>query len=150
MAFAAPAALAAALAALRVGDRPAWRVRETRRAVVPDEPGAIAAAVRGWCDDDRVDLVLTTGGTGFAPRDVTPEAVAPLLTRRAADPSEANGLSVLARRGLTRRALSIVRVEAQESCPDGSEPDRSLQGLWRGCRRPPSCEQARSRQHGRS
>ena len=42
--------------------------------VVPDEQAAIAAALRAWADDRVADLILTTGGTGLAPRDVTPEA----------------------------------------------------------------------------
>jgi molybdenum cofactor synthesis domain-containing protein len=50
--------------------------------VVPDEVGAIQAAVREAVADG-VDVVATTGGTGFAPRDVTPEAVRPLLEREA-------------------------------------------------------------------
>jgi len=48
--------------------------------VVPDEREAIAAAVK-QAVADGYDLVVTTGGTGLAPRDVTPEAVAPLLDR---------------------------------------------------------------------
>jgi molybdenum cofactor biosynthesis protein B len=50
--------------------------------VVPDEVGAVQAAVREAVADG-VDVVATTGGTGFAPRDVTPEAVRPLLEREA-------------------------------------------------------------------
>ena len=51
------------------------------QAVVPDERERIAEALRRLCDDDAVDLVLTTGGTGFAPRDVTPEATGDVLER---------------------------------------------------------------------
>lgn len=51
------------------------------RALVPDEVGAIRAQVQAWVEDPAVDVVLTTGGTGFAPRDVTPEAVRPLFRR---------------------------------------------------------------------
>ena len=51
------------------------------KGIVSDEVDAIRAAVQSWIDDDAVDLVITTGGTGFAPRDVTPEAVKPLLRR---------------------------------------------------------------------
>lgn len=51
------------------------------KAIVADEVQAIQAKVRAWVDDPAVDVILTTGGTGFAPRDVTPEAVRPLLAR---------------------------------------------------------------------
>jgi molybdopterin adenylyltransferase len=51
------------------------------RIIVPDDVEAIRAQVRAWAADPEVDVILTTGGTGFAPRDVTPEAVRPLLRR---------------------------------------------------------------------
>jgi molybdenum cofactor synthesis domain-containing protein len=50
-------------------------------AVVPDERGAIAARLRAWADAGRVDLILTTGGTGLAPRDLTPEATGDAIER---------------------------------------------------------------------
>jgi len=50
-------------------------------AVVPDEAPAIASRIATWADAGDVDLVLTTGGTGFTLRDVTPEATLPLLER---------------------------------------------------------------------
>ena len=53
-------------------DRLGGVVRQYR--VVPDERGPIEAALREWADDHRLDLVLTTGGTGLATRDVTPDA----------------------------------------------------------------------------
>lgn len=59
------------------------------RKIVADQVEAIQAEVRAWVDDDSVDVILTTGGTGFAPRDVTPEAVKPLLWR------EMDGFAVL-------------------------------------------------------
>lgn len=53
------------------------------RVTVPDEADQIAAQVRAWTDaDDAPELVLVTGGTGFAPRDVSPEALAPIYDRR--------------------------------------------------------------------
>ena len=51
------------------------------RAIVTDEVGAIRGRIEAWTADPRIDLILTTGGTGFAPRDVTPEAVKPLFRR---------------------------------------------------------------------
>ena len=53
------------------------------RAVVADDTGAIAAQLAAWCDADAADLVLTSGGTGLAPRDVTPEATRAVLEREA-------------------------------------------------------------------
>lgn len=51
------------------------------KSVVGDEVEAIRGQVRTWVADPQVDVILTTGGTGFAPRDVTPEAVKPLFRR---------------------------------------------------------------------
>lgn len=59
------------------------------RAIVKDEVEAIRAQVSAWAEDESVDVVITTGGTGFAPRDVTPEAVRPLFRR------EMEGFSVV-------------------------------------------------------
>ena len=52
-------------------------------AIVPDEPRKISATLRKWCDRDKLDLILTTGGTGFAPRDHTPEATRAIIEREA-------------------------------------------------------------------
>lgn len=52
-------------------------------AIVPDERPAIAKALKAWADEAGLDLVVTTGGTGFAPRDVTPEATRDILDREA-------------------------------------------------------------------
>jgi molybdenum cofactor synthesis domain-containing protein len=49
------------------------------RSLVADDADQIAAAITAWCDSGRVDVVLTTGGTGLGPRDVTPEATARVL-----------------------------------------------------------------------
>ena len=66
----------AVVAALRQAE---YETFETQ--IVPDEQEAIATAIHEAATRCRV--VLTTGGTGFAPRDLTPEATAPLLERRA-------------------------------------------------------------------
>lgn len=59
------------------------------KSIVTDEIAAIREQVERWAADPRVDVILTTGGTGFAPRDVTPEAVGPLFRR------EMDGFSIL-------------------------------------------------------
>ncbi len=52
------------------------------RAIVTDDVDAIRAVVGSWIADPGVDVVLTTGGTGFTGRDVTPEAIEPLFEKR--------------------------------------------------------------------
>lgn len=64
-----------------------WTVE--REAVVPDELVAIKATLMNWADVVRLDLILTTGGTGFAPRDVTPEATRAVIEREAPGLAEA-------------------------------------------------------------
>lgn len=59
------------------------------KAIVKDEVEAIRAQVKRWADHPGIDLVISTGGTGFAPRDVTPEAIKPMFRR------EMDGFSVL-------------------------------------------------------
>lgn len=59
------------------------------RAVVPDEANQIVRILMGWADEDRCDLVVTTGGTGLAERDVTPEATTAILDREASGLAEA-------------------------------------------------------------
>ena len=56
--------------------------RAVDRAVVKDDRKAIASQVKAWVADEGIDVVLTTGGTGFSGRDVTPEAVEPLFDKR--------------------------------------------------------------------
>ena len=51
------------------------------RAIVRDEIEPIRAALRGWIADPAVEVIITTGGTGVTPRDVTPEALAPLVSK---------------------------------------------------------------------
>jgi molybdenum cofactor synthesis domain-containing protein len=58
-------------------------------AVVPDEEGSIRSTLASWCDDADLDLILTTGGTGFSPRDVTPEATEAVVEREAPGLAEA-------------------------------------------------------------
>jgi len=50
--------------------------------IVPDDLEAIRAQARRWVDDPDIDVIISTGGTGFSPRDVTPEAIGPMFGRR--------------------------------------------------------------------
>jgi molybdopterin adenylyltransferase len=56
-----------------------WRVDET--GLVPDDVAAIQNQLRSWCDTGALALVLTTGGTGLGPRDVTPQATRAILDK---------------------------------------------------------------------
>ena len=86
-------------------------------AVVPDDRATIAVRLRDWCDHLELALVLTTGGTGFAPRDVTPEATTDVIEREApglAEAMRAAGLAKTphamlsrARAGIRRRTLIV-------------------------------------------
>ena len=49
--------------------------------ILPDDQGKIAAQLAAWADSENVDLVLTSGGTGFAPSDLTPEATRAVIER---------------------------------------------------------------------
>jgi molybdenum cofactor synthesis domain-containing protein len=76
----------------------------TGRALLPDESAAIAAQLVAWCDAGTTDLVLTTGGTGLSPRDVTPEATRAVLEREA--PGIVERIRVLSIASFPRAALS--------------------------------------------
>src|SRR5579862_7552124 len=52
------------------------------RSIVTDDIEAIRARVRAWIADPVIDVIITTGGTGFTGRDVTPEAVEPLFDKK--------------------------------------------------------------------
>ena len=75
----------------------------TDTAVVPDERDKISAQLRKWCDAG-IDVIVTVGGTGFSPRDVTPEATRAVIDREA--PGLAAALLVEGLRITPRAALS--------------------------------------------
>ena len=56
--------------------------RLAARAIVPDDVAAIRSQVEAWTRDAAIDVVITTGGTGFTGRDVTPEALEPIFEKR--------------------------------------------------------------------
>jgi molybdopterin adenylyltransferase len=57
-------------------------------AVVPDDRKALSETLKRWCDEYACDVILTTGGTGFGPRDVTPEATRKVFERDAPNLSQ--------------------------------------------------------------
>jgi molybdopterin adenylyltransferase len=70
-----------------------WQVSAAE--IVPDDQPAIEQALIRWCDSGEIDLILTTGGTGFAPRDITPEATLAVIQRAAPGLAEAMRLESL-------------------------------------------------------
>ncbi|MCC6499364.1 MAG: MogA/MoaB family molybdenum cofactor biosynthesis protein [Anaerolineales bacterium] len=60
-----------------------------RQLILPDDESAIRAALTQWADAGDLDLILTTGGSGFAPRDVTPEATRAVIEKEAPGLAEA-------------------------------------------------------------
>ena len=80
-----------------------------REGVVPDDRELIAATLREWVP--LADVILTTGGTGFAPRDVTPEATLEVIERRAPGLEEAMRLDSLQKtpHAMLSRAVAGIR-----------------------------------------
>ncbi len=64
-----------------------WQVAHTE--ILPDDLPTLRDTLARWADSDAYDVILTTGGTGFAPRDVTPEATAAVIERPAPGLAEA-------------------------------------------------------------
>jgi len=60
-----------------------------KEALLPDEESAIRETLASWADSGEMDVILTTGGTGFSPRDVTPEATRAIIDREAPGLAEA-------------------------------------------------------------
>jgi len=85
-----------------------WAV--ARQAVLPDELPALREALAAWADAGDLDVLLTTGGTGFAPRDVTPEATRAVIEREApglAEVMRTESLKVTAHAMLSRGVAGL-------------------------------------------
>ena len=74
------------------------------RELVPDDSAEIVRVLTRWADDDAADVILTTGGTGLSPRDVTPEATRAVIERDA--PGLAERMRVVCMASFPRAALS--------------------------------------------
>lgn len=79
--------------------------------VIPDDEETIVATLVEWVDEDGLDLVLTTGGTGLTPRDVTPEATARVIEWQVPGIAEAMRMASLEKtpNAMLSRALAGVR-----------------------------------------
>ena len=75
------------------------------RAIVRDDIETIQKSLQRWITDEKIEIILTTGGTGFSPRDNTPEAVKPLLRR------EMDGFAI----AFQQKSLQAVGVAAMQS-----------------------------------
>jgi len=86
-------------------------VEIARTEVIPDEADLISAKLAAWADGGEFDLILTTGGTGVSPRDVTPEATESVLDRVIPGFGEAMRAASLAKtpQAMISRAVSGVR-----------------------------------------
>lgn len=85
-----------------------WQVAE--QTIVPDEVEHITSLLVDWTDVKRLDLILTTGGTGFSPRDVTPEATLQVIHRQApglAEKMRFESLKVTPHAALSRAVAGI-------------------------------------------
>src|SRR5687768_12011449 len=98
------------------------------RSILADDVEAIRGQVQAWAEDPGVDVILTTGGTGFAPRDVTPEAVRPLFRR------EMDGFAIV----FHQASLTTVGVSTLQSRALAGQIDETfifcLPGSTRACR----------------
>lgn len=70
-----------------------WSV--AKQGLLPDDESAIRELLISWADSGELDVILTTGGTGFSPRDVTPEATRAVIEREAPGLAEAMRLASL-------------------------------------------------------
>lgn len=64
-----------------------WSVRKME--IIPDELPLLIDTLTSWADSGELDIILTTGGTGFSPRDITPEATIKVIQREAPGLAEA-------------------------------------------------------------
>ncbi len=89
-------------------ERAGWVVFAT--AIIPDESQQIQDQLITWADSDEIQIILTTGGTGFAPRDITPEATEAVIDRKTpglVEAMRAGSLKITPHGMLSRAAAGI-------------------------------------------
>lgn len=87
--------------------------RIVRREILPDDQDAIGRALIRYADEDQVALVLTTGGSGFSPRDVTPEATLAVCDRLAPGLVEAARIRTLERTPLAMLSRAVAGIRGK-------------------------------------
>lgn len=85
---------------------------EILRDLVPDEQHLVSLRLREWCDGGEVDVVVTTGGTGLGPRDVTPQATREVIEFEVPGISEAMRMKTLAKTPFAMLSRSMVGVRS--------------------------------------
>lgn len=85
----------------------------TINAIIPDEQDQIANTLREWSDQQHLNLILTTGGTGLAPRDVTPEATLAVIDREVPGIAEALRINSLKYTPMAMLSRGIAGVRGQ-------------------------------------
>jgi molybdenum cofactor synthesis domain-containing protein len=98
--------------------------------IVPDEREIIEKTLINWTDEGKVEIILTTGGTGFSPRDITPEATLKVIERQAPGLAEAmrqSSLAVTPHAMLSRAVAGIRRRTLIVNLP--GNPKAALENL---------------------
>ncbi len=84
--------------------------REIYREIIADEKDIISDKLRLWADSEDIDLILTTGGTGLGPRDVTPEATKAIIDLEVTGIAEAMRIETLSKTPFAMLSRSIAGV----------------------------------------
>ena len=87
--------------------------RQVRYEIVPDDEAIIADRLISWSDSGEVDLIVTTGGTGLSPRDVTPEAVQSVIQRPVPGLAEAMRAGTLSKTPMAMLSRSVAGIRGR-------------------------------------
>jgi len=105
-----------------------WQVLEYQ--IIPDEFDQIADLLISWADEKTLDVILTTGGTGFAPRDITPEATLKVVDRLApglVEAARAASISITSHAMISRAVAGIRKKTLIVNLP--GSPKAALENL---------------------